>query len=325
MRVGVRGLDGALAGRELVAEVQLIVLIAGAFRETRCGRRRDTSEWPPAGTVSRAARLCGRKPAVVCRETYRQRVMRREHGAKGFGRARPDVDDIESGAGSDLESEFNCRHVGSVGRDSAYHGRFVMQSVDKSRPAPSQRYLIVTSLSPDSYRHPAAVELALRVPVAISADREPSVTPGHDLSFCAWSPAAASALTFLSGFGLGTLLLPAFGLFYPIEQAVASTAVVHFLNGLFKLALVGRHANRRVVLAFGLPAIVAALVGAWMLERLAGATTIARHNLFGINGEITAAKLVIGVLLFAFTLFELIPRLQGDRVSQPTASSGRCA
>jgi uncharacterized membrane protein YfcA len=49
----------------------------------------------------------------------------------------------------------------------------------------------------------------------------------------------ASGLTFFSGFGLGTLLLPAFALFFPIEQAVALTAVVHFLNGLFKLGLVG--------------------------------------------------------------------------------------
>ena len=39
--------------------------------------------------------------------------------------------------------------------------------------------------------------------------------------------ALASSLTFFSGFGLGTLLLPAFALFYPIELAVASTAVVH--------------------------------------------------------------------------------------------------
>ena len=31
----------------------------------------------------------------------------------------------------------------------------------------------------------------------------------------------ASGLTFFSGFGLGTLLLPAFALFMPLEQAVA--------------------------------------------------------------------------------------------------------
>jgi hypothetical protein len=35
----------------------------------------------------------------------------------------------------------------------------------------------------------------------------------------------ASGLTFFSGFGLGTLLLPAFALFFAVEQAVALTAV----------------------------------------------------------------------------------------------------
>ena len=57
----------------------------------------------------------------------------------------------------------------------------------------------------------------------------------------------ASALTFFSGFGLGTLLLPAFALFVPIEQAVALTAIVHLLNSLFKLLLTGKHADWRVV------------------------------------------------------------------------------
>ena len=112
--------------------------------------------------------------------------------------------------------------------------------------------------------------------------------------------AGASALTFVSGFGLGTILLPAFALFYPIEQAVASTAVVHFLNGLFKLGLVGRHADRSVVLLFGLPAIGAALAGAWTLDRLAGASPLARYQLLGVDGEITSVKLVIGALLLAF-------------------------
>ena len=70
----------------------------------------------------------------------------------------------------------------------------------------------------------------------------------------------ASGLTFFSGFGLGTLLLPAFAVFVPVEQAVAMTAVVHFLNGLFKLCLVGRHANQGIVFRFGFPAIAGALL-----------------------------------------------------------------
>jgi hypothetical protein len=111
--------------------------------------------------------------------------------------------------------------------------------------------------------------------------------------------AGASALTFFSGFGLGTLLLPAFAFFYPIDVAIASTAVVHFLNGVFKLALVGRHASRRVVLRFGLPAIAAAYLGARLLTGLAEDTT----------------KVIIGVLLIVFTLLELSPRL--SKISVP--------
>ena len=50
----------------------------------------------------------------------------------------------------------------------------------------------------------------------------------------------ASGLTLFSGFGLGTLLLPAFVLFFPADVAIALTALVHFLNNLFKLYLMGR-------------------------------------------------------------------------------------
>ena len=72
----------------------------------------------------------------------------------------------------------------------------------------------------------------------------------------------ASGLTFFSGFGLGTLLLPTFVLFFPLPSAVAMTAVVHLLNNLFKLVLVGRHADKDVVVRFGAPAVVSAFVGA---------------------------------------------------------------
>jgi hypothetical protein len=36
---------------------------------------------------------------------------------------------------------------------------------------------------------------------------------------------AVSGLTLFPGFGLGTLLMPAFALFFPIEVAVAATAI----------------------------------------------------------------------------------------------------
>lgn len=120
----------------------------------------------------------------------------------------------------------------------------------------------------------------------------------------------ASALTFFSGFGLGTLLLPAFALFFPIEQAIALTAVVHFLNGLFKLILVARHADFGVVIRFGLPAIAASFAGALVLVWLAGIAPVFSYSAFGQPVSVTPVKLVIGLLLLLFAALEISPRFR---------------
>jgi uncharacterized membrane protein YfcA len=126
---------------------------------------------------------------------------------------------------------------------------------------------------------------------------------------------AASVLTFFSGFGLGTLLLPAFALFFAIEQAVALTAVVHFLNGSFKLVLVWRRVAWPVVLRFGVPAFVAAFVGAWLLVRLAEAAPLVTYTFFGRAVAVAPAKLTVGVLLLLFACAELSPAFR--KVSFP--------
>jgi uncharacterized membrane protein YfcA len=120
----------------------------------------------------------------------------------------------------------------------------------------------------------------------------------------------ASGLTFFSGFGLGTLLLPAFALFMPLEQAVAATAVVHLLNGLFKLGLLYRHVDRDVLMRFGLPAMAAALLGAWLLSAIGALPTLHAYTAFGHAFAITPIKLTIGVLLLCFASFEIVPALR---------------
>ena len=72
----------------------------------------------------------------------------------------------------------------------------------------------------------------------------------------------AAGLTMYSGFGLGTLMLPVFALLFPVEMAVVATALVHGANNVFKVSLLGRHADREVVIRFGLTAIAAAILGA---------------------------------------------------------------
>lgn len=119
----------------------------------------------------------------------------------------------------------------------------------------------------------------------------------------------ASFLTFISGFGLGTLLLPAFAAFFPLERAIALTALVHLANNFFKLALVGAKAKRGIVLRFGLPAIGAAVLGALLLERLGDSEPLLRYEALGAMREIAPVNLAVGALMIALAAFELSPRL----------------
>lgn len=118
----------------------------------------------------------------------------------------------------------------------------------------------------------------------------------------------ASGLTLFSGFGLGTLLMPVVALFFPLELAIGMTAVVHLANNLFKLGLLGRLANGRVVLLFGLPAIAAAVAGAIALAWLSDAAPLLSYEAFGRPMQVPALNLVVGGLILVFVALELWPR-----------------
>jgi len=119
-----------------------------------------------------------------------------------------------------------------------------------------------------------------------------------------------SGLTLFSGFGLGTLLMPAFALFFPIEVAVAATAIVHLANNIFKVALVGRKADFGIVLKFALPAAVAAMLGALLLNYMATVQPIAEYVFGGRTCSITAVKIVIAALIMLFTVLEFVPSFE---------------
>lgn len=117
---------------------------------------------------------------------------------------------------------------------------------------------------------------------------------------------AASGLTLFSGFGLGTLLLPAFAIFFPVQAAVAMTAVVHLANNVFKLGLIGKKANPRAVMAFGLPALLTSFAGAILLIRLADMPPITTYTMLDREFSVYPIKLVIGLLMALFALLELM-------------------
>jgi uncharacterized membrane protein YfcA len=116
-----------------------------------------------------------------------------------------------------------------------------------------------------------------------------------------------SLLTFYSGFGLGTILLPVFSLFFPIELAVALTGIVHLLNNAFKLGVIGKSINWKVVIQFGIPAFIAAFLGAYLLVYLANGVSIYEYSLANKTCEITSVKLTVAVLMFLFAALELLP------------------
>lgn len=117
----------------------------------------------------------------------------------------------------------------------------------------------------------------------------------------------SAILTFFSGFGLGTILTPVFMIFFPVDVAIALTGVVHFLNNIVKLILVGKKADKQVVLRFGIPAVIAALIGAWLLLQITDLKPLFRYTVGDNLFEVSPVKFIISILLIIFALIDLLP------------------
>jgi len=126
----------------------------------------------------------------------------------------------------------------------------------------------------------------------------------------------AAVLTFFSGFGLGTLLTPVFMLFFPVEVAIALTGVVHFFNNIFKLALVGRNADKSVLIRFGIPAVLGALLGSLLLVNIPDAEPIFSYRLGQRPVDVYPVKFIISVLLIFFAGMDIIPSLKNMQFSK---------
>ncbi|MBI2967624.1 MAG: sulfite exporter TauE/SafE family protein [Bacteroidetes bacterium] len=117
----------------------------------------------------------------------------------------------------------------------------------------------------------------------------------------------ASLLTLFSGFGVATLLTPAFILFFPVEVAVPLTSIVHLLNNIFKLGLLWKNINFKTAIRFGSTALIGAFIGAKSLFYLAGVEPIFTYEFLSTVHEITVIKVVIALLLISFSLIEVLP------------------
>lgn len=116
-----------------------------------------------------------------------------------------------------------------------------------------------------------------------------------------------SLLTFFSGFGLGTILLPVFMFFFPTTTAIALVAIVHLLNNLTKLFLTVKHANTRILVFFGTASVAGAFSGAWVLKMMDANVLLTQYQFAGHSYQITLIKTIIALVMIFFTLAEFLP------------------
>jgi len=127
----------------------------------------------------------------------------------------------------------------------------------------------------------------------------------------------ASLLTFFCGFGLGTLLLPVFAMFYDVKSAVLLTASVHLFNNLFKFSLVFKHVDWRKALSFSVFALPASFIGAWLLSGITLADEFSFQCKWGSYlFTFSLVSFGLGLLMVFFGIWELIPRFQSLRISE---------
>lgn len=112
-----------------------------------------------------------------------------------------------------------------------------------------------------------------------------------------------SFATFFSGFGLGTILLPVFTLYFPVELAILATALVHFANNIFKLSLMSKHLDFTLFKRFGITALIGAIAGASLLSWV-GKAGIFYISPFWKGEGITYVSFFVGVLMLVFVVFE---------------------
>lgn len=120
----------------------------------------------------------------------------------------------------------------------------------------------------------------------------------------------ASLLTFYSGFGLGTLLLPTFLLIMPASSAIFLTAAIHFINNITKLILVGKLAHRELLIRFGVPSLIAAILGAYCLDFLQPEKPLFLYSIKRQVFAVSPLSFILGIIILFFGVWELLPHLR---------------
>ena len=103
---------------------------------------------------------------------------------------------------------------------------------------------------------------------------------------------AASLITLFTGFGVGTVLMPALALFFDVKIAVFLAAIVHLCNNLARLWLYHASIEWRIIRRFGVISLGGALLGSFAQFYLASSWL--KHG--------------VGMFLLVYAVWQLLPQ-----------------
>jgi uncharacterized membrane protein YfcA len=78
----------------------------------------------------------------------------------------------------------------------------------------------------------------------------------------------ASGVGTLTGFGLSSVLVPVMLLFYPLAETLLFVGIVHWFGDLWKILLFREGIRWKLVAAFGIPGVIATVIGASLVVRI---------------------------------------------------------
>jgi len=116
-----------------------------------------------------------------------------------------------------------------------------------------------------------------------------------DLGFVLIIAFVAATIATTTGFGSATILTPFVAMVIDIKAAIVLVAFFHFANNLSKFTVMRKSINLRLVLVYGLPSVISALVGAWI---------------FG-SVDVSLITMFFSIFLVMFSLYSLFrPKLR---------------
>jgi uncharacterized membrane protein YfcA len=123
-----------------------------------------------------------------------------------------------------------------------------------------------------------------------------------------------SVIGTLTGFGLSTVMIPVMVLYYPLPEALLFVGIIHWFGDIWKLVLFREGIRWRLILSFGIPGILATVLGAALVFRVSAS---ALSRVLGIF------LIVYVLLLFAKDAFRIRQSLASGMIGG--ALSGFCA